>query len=80
MLRSLSYDTKKCDTQVQYNSFFHLLIRWKQHVRETTSEVNENDVGQRTRRRNERKPPLATLRVKGLSTFDVGGFPRRKAG
>ena len=54
MLRSLSNDTKKCDTQ-GYTSFFQPLIRWKravgeltQHVRQTTSEVSEQDVGQRT--------------------------------
>ena len=49
---------KKSGTHV-YTSFFQLLIRRKlltQHVREMTSEVSEQDVGEATRRRNDRNP------------------------
>ena len=53
MPRSLSHDTKKCDSHV-YTSFFQPLTRRKvvrevtQHVSETTSEDSEQDVAETT--------------------------------
>ena len=50
MLLSLGHDTKKCDTRV-YTSFFDqakAVTELTQHVRETTSEDSEKDVGETT--------------------------------
>ena len=60
MLRSLSHNTKQCDTYV-YTSFLQpdqakAVRELTQHVRETNSKVSEQDVGETIRRRNERKP------------------------
>ena len=71
-LRSLSHDTKKCDTHV-CNSFYQPLIRRKQlrkltqHVRETTSEVSKQDVGETTE-------ILAILLVDCQLSRDVIGY------
>ena len=72
MLRSLSHDKN-----VRYACIYLILLATDQeravreltyHVRETTLEVSQQEVGETTRRRNERKPVgqyrklLATVR------------------
>ena len=61
MLRSLSHDTNK----MLYECIYFVLSatyqvkavkEQPQHISETTSEVSEQDVGETTRRRTNRKP------------------------
>ena len=61
MLRSLSHDTNK----MLYECIYFVLSatdqakavkELPQHISETTSEVSEQDVGETTRRRTNRKP------------------------
>ena len=56
MLRSLNHDTKKCDTHYIYLVLLatdkaKVVRELTQHVRETTSEVSEQDIGESTLRR-----------------------------
>jgi len=70
MLRTLGHDTKKCVSRVYVlvlsaTNQAKAVKELTQHVREMTSEVSEQDVGETARRRNDRKLPSLEQWSKG---------------
>ena len=82
MLRSLSHDTNKMLYECIYfalsaTDLVKAVKELPQHISETTSEVSEQDVGETTRRRTNRKPLRGSL-MASVPDVNFYIFPREE--